>query len=217
MSRGGRGGGFGGRGGRQNIPGVSQFGDDIKPDYSVTELFPPNPPPVQSSLTKEERAMVSRFRSHRDKIHTGPFYTVLAPRTKGTTEDPFNNISRYSEKYQRKPRKAPKLDSRPYVVEFFPEELHATLGVEKSEDGKIRKKTLVVTQLDELLDMVAEDGAEDKEEDKEDKEEEDKGVESEQDPDQLTDDDEGDYNAEQYFSGGDDISDVGDDDDGGFY
>jgi DNA-directed RNA polymerase III subunit RPC7 len=72
MSRGGRGGG--GRGGFGGGPGRGgPFGnDDLKPDYSVTELFPPQPPPVQSALSKEERAMVARWRGQREKIHNGP-------------------------------------------------------------------------------------------------------------------------------------------------
>jgi DNA-directed RNA polymerase III subunit RPC7 len=110
MSRGGGRGGFGrGRGG----PGGGPFGnDDLKPDYSVTELFPPQPQPVQSVLTKEERARVQRWRGQREKVHNGPMYTVMA-RKRGM-EDPFNDVKRYSEKYRKVERRAPKLDSRPY-------------------------------------------------------------------------------------------------------
>jgi hypothetical protein len=39
-------------------------------------------------------------------------YTVMA-RKRGM-EDPFNDISRYSQKYKKQIRKAPKLDARPY-------------------------------------------------------------------------------------------------------
>ncbi|KAF8543224.1 DNA-directed RNA polymerase III, subunit Rpc31 [Trichophaea hybrida] len=216
MSRGGRGGGFGGRGGRGGggMGGGPFGGDDIKPDYSVTELFPPQPPPVQSALSKEERAMVQRYRSHREKIHNGPLYTVMVTK-RGASNDPFNGVARYSEKYKKKTRKAPKLDARPYVIEFFPEELYATLGVD-GKTGVKEKKTLVLSALDSLLeDGVGLDEDADGEEEKKKEEEEDVEDVEEEEEDDFMDDDEGDYNAEQYFSGGSDISDMGDDDDGG--
>ena len=73
----------------------------------------PQPPPVQSALSKEERAMVQRYRSHREKIHNGPLYTVMATKREAA-DDPFNGVAKYSEKYKKKTRKAPKLDARPY-------------------------------------------------------------------------------------------------------
>jgi DNA-directed RNA polymerase III subunit RPC7 len=44
-------------------------------------------------------------------------YTVMA-RKRGM-EDPFNDISRYSQKYKKVSRKAPKLDARPYGLLQF--------------------------------------------------------------------------------------------------
>jgi len=242
MSRGGRGGGRGGgfghgRGGG-GVGGGPFGGDDLKPDYSVTELFPPQPPPVQAALSKEERAIVARYRSHREKIRNGPMYTVMA-RKRGM-EDPFNDISRYSQKYKKQIRKAPKLDARPYVHGFFPEELYPTMGIEEKRNGgkkaeKIEKR-LLFSALDTLnpLDDLPElgEGGSDGEGGKEEgakKEaalgrmagdvEEDAGdAEDEEEPDEFTDDDEGDYNAEQYFDDGGDIGDdYGDDDAGGDY
>lgn len=85
---------------------------DVIPDYSITELFPRVPQPVQAALTKEERAIAARFRSHREKIHNGPMYTVA--KKKRGMEDPFNDVSKYSAKYMKKERRVPKLDARPY-------------------------------------------------------------------------------------------------------
>ncbi|KAI9793166.1 MAG: hypothetical protein M1833_000806 [Piccolia ochrophora] len=38
----------------------------------------------------------------------------------------------YTQRYQRKTRKTPKLDTRPYVLKFFPKELWSTLDPEHS-------------------------------------------------------------------------------------
>jgi len=215
MSRGGRGGGFGGRGGRG---GGAPGGDDLKPDYSVTELFPPLAPPVQNPLTKLERVIVSRYRHHREKIHSGPLYTVMA-RKRGM-EDPFNDVVRYSMKYAKRVRRAPKLDARPYVISFFPQELWATLGVEEGgaeEGGKaVGKKRLAFEALDSVLGEGEGDEEDEVEGDKkEDGEKEGEEEEEEEEKDQFSDDDDDDYNAEQYFEDGDDMSDGYGDDDGG--
>ncbi|PWW79375.1 hypothetical protein C7212DRAFT_37970, partial [Tuber magnatum] len=134
MSRGGRG-GFrgggnfgGGGGGGGGMGGPFGHDPDNPPDYSTTELFPPQPPPVPNPLSKNERHIVARYRLYREKIHNGPLYTVMGK--KRGMEDPFNDVSKYSAKYKRQKRRVPKLDSRPYVKEFFPEELWDTLGID---------------------------------------------------------------------------------------
>ncbi|TGZ83273.1 hypothetical protein EX30DRAFT_339476 [Ascodesmis nigricans] len=210
MSRGGRGGFGRGRGGPggMSLP----FGDDIKPDYSVSELFPPCPQPTQTPLSKEERATISRFRSHREKIRNGPMYTVMA-RKRGQS-DPFTDISRYSARYLRQTRRTPKLDARPYVYEFFPVELYSTIGKDEGGEGEAgKKKRLLFSSLDTLNpleEMMSEEEAEGKVEEggKEEVPEED----DEEEMDEFDDDDEGDYNGEQYFDGGEDYDeDMGDD------
>ncbi|KAI5791817.1 DNA-directed RNA polymerase III, subunit Rpc31 [Geopyxis carbonaria] len=172
--------------------------------------------------------MVARHRSHREKIHNGPMYTVMV-RNRGK-EDPFNDVGKYSSKYTRQSRKAPKLDARPYVYDLFPSELYPTIGKDGSAGSK---KRLLFSALDSLnrLDELpdAEDG------DAEDGDEADRkksgllvGAEdldhdaddggSDEEPDDFADDEEGDYNAEQYFEDGDDIGDdYGDDDGGGYF
>ena len=67
---------------------------------------------MQTALSKEERLYVARFRTFRDQIANGPFYTVMG-RKRGL-ENPFEEVERFSRKYERKRRKAPKLDARPY-------------------------------------------------------------------------------------------------------
>ncbi|KAA8900568.1 DNA-directed RNA polymerase III, subunit Rpc31 [Sphaerosporella brunnea] len=219
MSRG----GFGrGRGGFSGAGRGGPFSnDDLKPDYSVTELFPPQAPPVQSALSKEERLMVARWRGQREKVHNGPMYTVMG-RKRGM-EDPFNDIARYSAKYRKVERRAPKLDARPYVAEFFPAELYATLGIDE-KTASTKTKTLLISALDTLnpLDELAdadEDAAaaaaeagEKKDADAEDAAEED------EEEDHFSDDEDDDYNAERYFESEGEVEDYGDDgDDGGDY
>ena len=83
------------------------------------QILPPRP------LTKDERLQVARFRSLRDRIHEGPLYTVLGDndrisKTEGRANtaaaqfDPFEGMPTYSQRYARKRRKIPKLDTRPY-------------------------------------------------------------------------------------------------------
>lgn len=79
-------------------------------------------------------------------------YTVMT-RKRGM-EDPFNDVSKYSQKYKKQRRKVPQLDARPYVHEFFPVELHPILGIDSDEvDGKRKKgpkKKLLFSALDTL-------------------------------------------------------------------
>lgn len=113
MSRGGRGGFAGGRGGftgGRDIP--FEIDPNLKPDFAPSELFPPNPPPIQNALSKDERICITRFREFRDKVRNGPFYTVMAK--KRGLENPFEETEKYSRRYEKKRRMVPKLDARPY-------------------------------------------------------------------------------------------------------
>ena len=77
-------------------------------------------------LTKDERMQVARFRSLRDRIHEGPLYTVLGENVRvgktGNTAaahfDPFEGMPTYSQRYTRKRRRIPKLDTRPYGAPY---------------------------------------------------------------------------------------------------
>jgi DNA-directed RNA polymerase III subunit RPC7 len=151
-------------------------------------------------------------------------------------EDPFNDVSKYSQKYKKQRRKVPQLDARPYIHELFPLELHLTLGIDPEEvNGKKKaiKKKLQFSALDtldplgDLADGAGSDieegtegadaeGAEKKKggllrgllgEEAGDDEDEEQEPEEEEIEDDFGDDEEGDYNAEQYFDDGDDIGD----------
>ena len=115
MSRGGRGGFAGGRGdfpgGRRDIP--FEIDPNLKPDFAPSELFPPNPPPTQNALSREERICITRFREFRDKARNGPFYTVMARKLLRGLENPFEETEKYSRRYKKR-RMVPKLDARPY-------------------------------------------------------------------------------------------------------
>jgi DNA-directed RNA polymerase III subunit RPC7 len=128
----------------------------------------------------------------------------------------------YSQRYTKKKNTLPKLSSRPFVKSFFPEELWAIVEPGSVVGQGVQKKTLNLstrTKLDRFdteLDDAEEDGDGDEggDEDKVEGEDEDK---EEEDPDQFDEDDEDDnddYNAEQYFDGGDD-DEFGGDDGGG--
>ncbi|KAK6336149.1 hypothetical protein TWF696_001715 [Orbilia brochopaga] len=157
--RGGRGGGFrGGRGGGNSGAPLMPREFDVKPDFGPTEQFPDYAIPFQDPLTATERIHIARFRDHREKIHSGPLYTVLGK--KRGLEDPFEDVVTYSSKrYHRQKRKVPKLDSRPYVFEFFPMELWETMdasyaaGGDRSVvlSGKKEKKRLLIASLNTSL------------------------------------------------------------------
>ncbi len=77
--------------------------------------------------------MVQHFLSVRDRIHEGPFYTILsdgmpnglkrkanepAP-TEASLFNPFTGNQTYSAKYLKVRRRVPKLDARPYGEDFL--------------------------------------------------------------------------------------------------
>ncbi|KAI9771796.1 MAG: hypothetical protein M1840_001566 [Geoglossum simile] len=163
MSRGGRGGWRGGRlGGPGKIAGADvpwAWDPDLKLDYTPSQLYPPVPPPVPTSLTRSERLQVSLYRHLRDRIHEGPLYTVLGDSHRVGTQgargaDPFEGVPTYSMRYMKKKRKLPRLDTRPYgelrflVVKFFPKELWSTLDPDSTAPNGARptkKKRLTIS------------------------------------------------------------------------
>ncbi|KAK3063756.1 hypothetical protein LTS18_012995 [Coniosporium uncinatum] len=214
--------------------------------YEPTLNYPQMPrPPRPPKFRPSELAAVARFRSLRDRVRNGPLYTVLdenakvhkkrksAPATaiaKTSSFDPFTGMPTYTDRYVRKPRKLPNLHTRPYALEFFPEELHATLQDPReaklngdSQAAKaIRPKKLQIdrnyttSRLDALeeeqeRDPDAEDEDAEKDPDEEEQNAQDVETDYEEDEDDFGNDD---YNAEQYFDGGDD-DDGGDDYGGG--
>ena len=103
------------------------------------------------------------------------------------------------------------------MIEFFPTELYETIGVSESTGESLAaKKQLLFSSLDTLNPLDELMGSDDDEGGEKKPGEEGEGVpdgDDGEEPDEFTDDYEGDYNAEQYFEGGgdDEFSDYGDD------
>ncbi|KAF4550922.1 Hypothetical protein D9617_15g042750 [Elsinoe fawcettii] len=242
MSRGGRGGrgGFGGGGGPRNEL-ERRLGLDDPSVQSLmsgkpSETFPPLEPPVARPPDPAERASVHHYRTLRARIHDGPFYCILDPsarvsksrrardRTPPTALfNPFEEQPTYAQRFKKQRNHLPNLHKRPFVKEYFPQELWDTIGV--SVKGQKTHQLSRVVNIDKWADApeeedvkeenAEEEGEEDKEERPEDEDKEDD--EEDKDPDQFDEDDEDeddDYNAEQYFEGGDD-DDYGDEGGGG--
>ncbi|KAL1968939.1 hypothetical protein VTN77DRAFT_773 [Rasamsonia byssochlamydoides] len=232
---------FGGKNGKK--PPGAEFAWTAEPggepDNAPTPLFPKYDVPKAARLQPREQAEVDRYRALREKFHDGPYYTVLdAARTsakKGSAAralfDAFHGMPSYSQKYQKKKRALPKIQGRPYALNFFPRELWRTIqpnykpdssvfGIEAMrkrsfkrgfEDDEEEEDEEEIAKRRKLDDGEDEDEDEGKRTDEEgDLEEEDEKEEELEDDDFSEDDDEmgGDYNAEQYFDAGEDEGDI---------
>ncbi|KAK1145761.1 DNA-directed RNA polymerase III subunit C31 [Aspergillus melleus] len=203
-----------------------------EPDGAPTPLYPKYTVPRARPLSERELLQVNLYRDLRDRFHDGPYYSVLdaasSAAKKGSAArasfDPFHGMPSYSGRYQKKKRALPLMKGRAYALKFFPRELWPTIqpnfkgnvvvdgytpqtarsGIkrgfedddeeEDDDDAKKRQKG---------------DGGEDGEgAENEDLLEDEEGQEEEEIIDDDFEDDEdemgGDYNAEQYFDGGDD-------------
>ncbi|KAL9099452.1 MAG: hypothetical protein Q9163_005047 [Psora crenata] len=206
-----------------------------------TPLFPDYSPTPPRPLTEAEKRQTSHFRRLRDSIHHGPLYTVLGensarvnkagPLSAKASFNAFEGMPKYSQRYTRKKRAIPKLDTRPYgmlyrfvnglLLEFFPRELWSTLDpkatvtngvVESSTKGK----RLQMPGYENIEDSVVDEDMPDDDDvapkltrktgGPEDEDDGDQGLEGDDVDDEFDDEeDAGDYNAEQYFDdGGDD-------------
>jgi len=252
MSRG-RGGGRGGGG--RGKPGIARIaGVDIAYDDAIYVSERPQPAPLfpehkitpPRPLTKDERSQVARFRALRDRIHDGPLYTVLGDSARVSKSsnrgssaaahfNAFEGMTKYSDIYSIKRRKIPNLDTRPYVLKFFPKELWSTLDPSQASNSngveakpRPRKSLTAMSRGKDGLNAFDRDspGAEPKDPTKGDGDEDeehaeaadDEAPEEELDDEYASDEDEmaGDYNAEQYFDdGGDDAGEDYDAGDGG--
>ncbi|KAI9808477.1 MAG: hypothetical protein M1827_007230 [Pycnora praestabilis] len=224
----------------------------IRKGHQWAELDHPLQPPVPKPLTKSERQQVTHYRALRARVHEGPLYTVLGDNVRigkqgapvAAQVDPFEGMPTYTMKYKKKKRKVPKLDTRPYVLKFFPEELWSTLdpdhATQHSTSVTIKRKklkistTAQITGIDEMIFDNEDDSSKadedrkksiiqslttgDEEEEDAEKNPDDEVPEEEDEVDDDFEEDEedmgGDYDAEQYFDDGGD--DGGEDyDDGG--
>ncbi|KAJ5177019.1 uncharacterized protein N7482_002896 [Penicillium canariense] len=203
------------------------------PDTAPTPLYPAYVVPLARKLSPTEQSAVNHYRHLRERFHEGPYYSVLdtssSSAKKGSVAranfDPFHGMPSYSGRYQKKRRTLPKVANigREYETRFFPRELWQIImpnfrpnasidgyptqmattgmkrGFEDDEDEEDEAAKRRATGGDE------EEGEADVDEGElldgdEDPEEEIVDDDFEDDEDELG----GDYNAEQYFDGGDD-------------
>lgn len=195
------------------------FGFEV--DHKPTELFPQTAVPVQATPSEEERQAAAQFLSLRQSIREGPLYTGSANARKGRVvvevESAFDDgIKRYTDRYVKRVKIGRSVDEHPYVVKFFPPELHGAMGLKSKKQFGIAKfkkglqqtyydtgdKTSLLARIDQAGEEAEREGGDEKE--------------AESDPEDYDDeyddedDDNDDYNAEKYFDGGDSM-DEGDD------
>jgi len=168
--------------------------------------------------------------------HAGPFYTgpkgslksLCGTKRSAAEFNPFEDQPTYGKKYERKEFRLPDIRKHKFAApHLFPKELWATIGYNPNAEGGevaggVKKKLMLSkkTNLDKLarFDEDAEQGAAaggDDDESAENRNEEDADEPEgprDDDFDEDEDDDGDDYNAEQYFDGGeDDYEDAGGD------
>ncbi|MCJ1242782.1 hypothetical protein MMC14_010791 [Varicellaria rhodocarpa] len=216
-------GGFRGPAGTHRIAGVDIPADaDIQldqkppptPDYPGRDVGP------TKRADRNEKLQSAKYRHIKHRIQGGPMHSILGHQHRVTKPgsraksaaahfDPFEGMETWSQKYAPKKQRMPKLSERPYVFRHFPKELWTTLDPHQSTANGVAgsgksKKTLIFDREvsdDEDPADVYQDGEVPPEDE-------------EVDDDYADDESEGDYNAEQYFEGGDEL-DGDDDGDGG--
>lgn len=180
-------------------------------------------------------------------MHRGPLYTqsskldYIVPLKKFSEEqvnrqsnrnrkshiDPFLGVETYCMRYAPIKNELPKLSQRPFNSEFFPKELWPTLegldtaGPRSNQNSSKEKKKLIIDGMESIqndrakviLEKIHSLGVEGDEGEEDEENDELEEVDDEFDDDELG----GDYDAEQYFDGGEGDSDIdggggGDDD-----
>ncbi|KAL9631300.1 MAG: hypothetical protein Q9164_005970 [Protoblastenia rupestris] len=217
------------------VPNDAELETDERP--KPTPLFPDFIPPYPKPLTEAEKRSIYHFRHLRDSIHNGPLYTVLGDdarvskagaTTAKATLNAFEGMRRYSQRYTKRKRAIPKLDTRPYVLELFPKELWSTLDPKAREangvvESSTKGKSLQMPGYEKAEHAMADRNGSDEEEaglkvvgklGGRDDDDENQGLDGEDVDDEFSDEEDGgDYNAEQYFDDGGD--DAGEDYDAG--
>lgn len=200
-------------------------------DTAPTPLFPKYSVPIARPLNQREQIQVDLYRALRERFHEGPDYSVLGVaglEAKGDSKakaqiDPFHSMPAYSGRYQRKRRTAPNMTGRPFILRFFPQQLWKVIQPSYNPDAALdgyapqAKRTWIKRGFEE--DEEEEEQPTKRRRGGEDEDEEDRGdeeeaglEEDEEQEEEIVDDDfeddedemGGDYNAEQYFDGGDD-------------
>ncbi|KAH7077671.1 DNA-directed RNA polymerase III subunit Rpc31-domain-containing protein [Paraphoma chrysanthemicola] len=190
------------------------------------------PPPQAPPPTAHERGIVSHYLRARDRIHEGPFYTILndgmknglkrkasepAP-TEASLFNPFTDNQTFSAKYLKVRRRLPKLDARPYgdrgdsnaskkrrVLEVT--KINAISQIERMIKAEVDRTNEAEARAEDELDEDAEDDEVEADDDKPDAVDEEDNWSAVSTDSEESDDD---YNAEQYFDNGedDDIDDA---------
>lgn len=209
----------GGRGGAAALPFPT---GDVIPDDTPDDLYPKTILPAPQAPSDRERQAVSQYLALKEDIRNGPLFTgssTASARVVVEIEEGFNDgIKRFSDIYIKKRKIGRSVDEHPYVVEFFPPELHAAMGVNAGKRKKLDISRFTAELRDagtdkdkeKMLELkLAGDG-----DDKADAKEKSDVSDDEEEEDELDDDDDDDYNAEKYFDDGDDFGgeDSGDDD-----
>lgn len=222
--------GAGSGGGARSLP----FGlgyQDIGPN-NIAE-FPSLSLPVNGNVSSRDRSIALKYIKFNAALRESPFFTgTLEAAEEGdnknkkkgkrelvNNEGPSDGIARYSDKYLKKRKLGVSIDEHPFHLELFPKDLYAVMGINKkklmtlskfnNEDdiftGSEQDEALGLSMLEKYKEL-----AEEVDEKDENKKEED-GTEEPVDDEFDDEDDDDDYNAEKYFSGGDD-DDIGEDD-----
>ncbi|KAL9037015.1 MAG: hypothetical protein Q9214_005881 [Letrouitia sp. 1 TL-2023] len=239
-----------GRGAGRRGRGYKSFGRLLPPDPDVdtekpkpTLLFPDYKATTPKPLTKAEKTQVAYLLSFRTRLRQGPYYTIIGDDScvgklvpsSSVLADPFEGTPTYGLKYVNRPRRLPKLDSRPYgypegftwidakaVMEFFPKELWLTLNPTYTAAPSSAQMTQASSAKRKKIDNAVEESLSEDGETLKSGRKLVEGVGDEEVDDEYEEDDEdvGDYNAEQYFDDGgnnDDDLDEGDADGGNYY
>lgn len=123
------------------------------PEYPLTgiqkyKVTTPKPP------TETETIQIARFRALRESIHNGPLYTILGenvrvtkpgekPNKPAASFNAFEGMPKYSQRYTKKSRMIPKLDTRPYGKSSAP----ISNPLSSARENKARTRAMWFTSL----------------------------------------------------------------------
>ena len=88
----------------------------------AADLSQPYKVPKPKPLTEKEKSQIACLRQLQESIKNGPLHTVLGDKVRvgksaksaKAAFDPFEGMPKYSQRYTKKKRMIPKLDTRPY-------------------------------------------------------------------------------------------------------
>ncbi|GME80564.1 unnamed protein product [Ambrosiozyma monospora] len=196
--------------------------------------------PINGPLTKHEEEATKQFLVVSDLMKNSSFYTgslkslrhhidksSSGKSNKSTdTQNVFleggvnDGIKRYSDRYRKQIKVGRSINDHPFIMEFFPDELHGVMISKKSK--KMKKKSLFLSSyskgegkdIGNMIKLSEEEKQKEMLQRLNNVDENDDAVEEEveEEDEQFEEDDDDDYNAEKYFDDGDD--DFGEEDDG---